>query len=156
MEKQKKTKDTLIVGAGNILLGDEGVGVHIIRSLEKIKLPDNVELIDMGVAAFSLISYIPGRKKVIIVDAAKSGGEAGSIYRLSADEIEGEKDKFFSLHQIGIEDILDFFQPEQVPGEIVVIGVEPGEIKWGMELSPRIKQKIPHIITFILKEISST
>lgn len=135
-------------------MGDEGIGVHIIRELKKISLPDNVELLDIGVSAFSLVSYIPGRKKIIIVDAVKSGGEAGSIYKLSLDDIEKEKDKLFSLHQIGIAEILTFFQFGAASGEVVIIGVEIGEIKWGMELSPCIKEKIPHIIKYIVSQIS--
>lgn len=153
MKGQKKPKDILIIGVGNILLGDEGVGVYIIRKLKNLDLPDRVELMDVGVATFSLFPYISGRKKIIIIDAVKSGGKAGSIYRFPADEIERGKGEFFSLHQLGIGDILNFFQLEKVPGEIIVIGVEPGKIKWGMELSPCIKEKIPQIINFVLKEI---
>ena len=154
MKKQEKLKDTLIVGVGNILLGDEGIGVHVIRKLQKINLPDNVELLDIGVDSFSLILHAPGRKKIIIVDAVKSGSGAGNIYRLSTNEIEREKDKFLSLHQIGIEDILAFLQTNIISTEIIIIGIEPSEIKWGIELSSCLKEKIPQIITAILKEIS--
>jgi len=153
MKRQKNPKDILIVGVGNILLGDEGVGIHVIRELANQDLPDNVEILDMGVAPFSLLPYIPGRKKVIIIDAVKAGGKVGSVYKFPADEIERRKDKFFSLHQIGIGDILAFLKPEEIPEEVVVIGIEPGEIKWGMELSPCIKDKIPQLIELILKEI---
>lgn len=157
MKKQEKLKDILIVGVGNILLGDEGIGVHVIRKLQKINLPDNVELLDIGVDSFSLILHASGRKKIIIIDAVKSGSDAGNVYRLSTNEIEREKDKFLSLHQIGIGDILTYLallQTKAISAEIVIIGIEPSEIKWGIELSPCLKEKMPQIINAILKEIS--
>ena len=152
MEKEKKPKSILIVGVGNILLGDEGIGIHVIKKLERLDLPANVEILDMGVAAFSLIPHIPGREKIIIVDAVKAGGKAGSIYRFSIDEIQKEKDKHLSLHEVSIGDIWSFVQPH-TSTEVVVIGVEPGQIKWGMELSPSLKEKIPQVVNLILKEI---
>lgn len=150
-----KDKDILIIGVGNILLGDEGIGVYVIRELQKLRLPENVELLDMGVATFPLMSSLAGRKKVIIVDAVKAGGNPGYIYRLLPDDIEKEEGNFLSLHDMGIASILATFQPEMMPGEIVIIGIEPGEIKWGMELSSPLKQKLPQIISYIFKEIST-
>lgn len=153
MKAQEKFKDTLIVGVGNILLGDEGIGVHVIKELEKLKLPQNVELMDMGVSIFSLIPYIRGRKKIILIDALKSGSEIGNIYELSIDDIEKDSGKCFSLHQIGIAEILTSFQFEQTPAEIMILGIEIGEIELSMDLSPRIKSKIPHIVNYILNQI---
>ncbi|MBC7189382.1 hydrogenase maturation protease, partial [Candidatus Aerophobetes bacterium] len=101
MEKQK-LKDILVVGVGNILLGDEGIGVHVLKELEKKKLPDNVELLDLGVSSFSLLSHIEGKKKIIIIDAVKAEGAPGSVYRLSIEDIYREEERFFSLHEIGI------------------------------------------------------
>jgi len=152
---EKNPESILVVGVGNILLGDEGIGVHTIKELQKLKLPDNVEILDMGVATFPLISYVAGRKKVIIVDAVKGGGEAGDIYRLSLDELRECKERFFSVHEMGIADILDILELEYrgISGEVVIIGVEPGEIKWGIGLSPALSEKLPAIIECILREI---
>ncbi len=72
----KEYPDVLVLGVGNILLGDEGIGVHIIRELEKEKLPGNVELMDAGTALFSIVHFLKKRKKVIVVDAAKGGGKS--------------------------------------------------------------------------------
>jgi len=150
----KKNKDILIVGIGNILLGDEGIGVHIIKELEKLNLPDKVELLDIGIAIFSLILHISGRKKVIIVDAVKtSDGDVGRIYRLSIEDIKKDKNKFFSLHQIGIGNILALSQLNSKLKELVIIGVGIREIKLGTGLSSCLKEKIPQIINFILREI---
>lgn len=154
MKTPKKPKDVLVVGAGNILLGDEGVGVHVIRKLGTLDLPDNVEILDMGVAPFSIIPYLSGKRKIIIVDAVKAGGEAGNIYRFPAEQIEKSEDKFFSLHQIGIGDILTFLEPGEKE-EVIVIGIEPGEIKWGMNLSCCLEEKLSQLVDLVLKEIAS-
>jgi len=154
MEEQKKSKDILVVGVGNILMGDEGIGIHVIKELEKLNLPEDVEIMDIGVSSFSLISYLSDRKKVIIIDAVKSGGKAGTIYRFSIENIEIETERYLSLHQIGIGDILSLLHHNLISGKVIIIGVEPGEIRWGMELSPCLKEKIPQILTLVLKEIS--
>ena len=154
LKNTKKNKDILIVGIGNILLGDEGIGVHIIKELEKLNLPDKVELLNIGIAIFSLILHISGRKKVIIVDAVKtSDGDVGRIYRLSIEDIKKDKDKFFSLHQIGIGNILALSQLNSKPKKLVIIGVGIREIKLGTGLSSCLKEKIPQIINLILREI---
>jgi len=144
-----------VVGVGNILLGDEGIGVHILKELEKKKLPDKVELLDLGVAAFSLLSHIEGKKKIIIIDAVKAEGVPGSVYRLSIEDIHTEERRFFSLHEAGIEQVISFLEVEGEKREIVIIGIEPGEIRWGMELSPPVKKKIPVAVELVLKEIMS-
>lgn len=155
MENKTQRKDILIIGIGNILLGDEGVGVHVIRELEKIRLPKNVEVIDMGVATFYLPSYIAERKKIILVDAVEGGGKAGDIYRLLPEDIERKERIIFSLHEINISNIIDILRLEKPTVDVVIVGVEPGEIKWGVELSPPLKEKLPAVINFILQEISS-
>lgn len=153
LKNTKKNKDILIVGVGNILLGDEGIGVHVIKELEKLNLPNRVELLDIGIAIFSLILHISGRKKVIIVDAVKtSDGDVGKIYRLSVEDIKKDKNKFFSLHQIGIGNILTLSQLNSKPKELVIIGIGIREIKLGTELSPCLKEKMPKIINLILRE----
>ncbi|HHF98069.1 MAG TPA: hydrogenase maturation protease [Candidatus Aerophobetes bacterium] len=154
MSENKKTKQNiLVVGAGNILLGDEGIGIHVIRELEKLTLPDNVEIMDIGVFSLSLISHITGKEKVIIIDALKSGGSPGSIYRLSVDNLEWNKKDYLSLHQLGIEEMLCFLKEEIPKEKIIIIGIEPGEIRWGMELSPCLKEKIPQIVKLVVEEI---
>lgn len=149
----KKSKDILVVGVGNILLGDEGVGVHTIKELQKLKLPGNVEILDMGVATFPLVSYIVGKKKVIIIDAVRGGGKVGEIYRLSLDEVKRHRSGFFSLHEMGITDILDTLEYKEISRKIVIIGIEPGQIRWGIGLSPILNEKLPEIVKCILKEI---
>lgn len=87
------------------------------------------------------------------MDAVKtSEGEVGKIYRLSIEDLKNDKDKFFSLHQIGIGNILALSQLNSKPKELVIIGIGIREIKLGTELSPCLKRKMPQIINFVLRE----
>ncbi len=151
----KEYPDVLVLGVGNILLGDEGIGVHIIRELEKEKLSDNVELMDAGTALFSIVHLLKKRKKVIVIDAAKGGEEPGTIYRILPSQIKNEHNKILSMHEIGLRECLTTLEQEGVSRDIVIIGIEPDLIDWGIQLSPRLQQKLPEIIRAVLSEISN-
>jgi len=144
-------KDILVLGVGNILLRDEGIGPYLVRELKTMSLPGNVELVDAGIATFSLVYLLEGRKKIIIVDAAKGGEKPGSIYRLFPEQIETEKNSPFSLHDIGLMDIL--MTKREKTHNLVIIGVEPEKIGWGTEISLCLKERIPRIIEVIMEEI---
>lgn len=151
----KEHRDVLVLGVGNILLGDEGIGVHVIRELEKEKLSGNVELMDAGTALFSIVHLLKERKKVIFIDAAKGGGKPGTIYRILPSQIENEHNRILSMHEMGIGECLTTLKHEGVSQDIVIIGVEPDLIDWGVQLSSRLQQKLPEIIRAVLSEISN-
>jgi hydrogenase maturation protease len=143
-----------VVGIGNVLLGDEGVGCHVVHALEGIPLPD-VKIIDGGTCpdAFQLLE---DADKLVIVDAVKGGGTPGQIYRFHLEDITLEQKPFLSLHDVGLVDNLMLMQLWRNIGEAVIIGVEPREINWGLELSPELQEKMPQIIETILAELSTS
>lgn len=144
----------IILGIGNILLGDEGIGVHVVSFLRSRKLPSNVEVIDGGTATFNLLPRISGVSKLIVVDAVEGKGKPGSIYRFTPDDIKAEKKICASLHQIGLLNVLEMADKiGEKPKATVIIGIEPQNTDWGLELSTKIKKKIPQIIEVVLKEI---
>jgi len=143
-----------VLGIGNVLLGDEGVGCHVVHALEGIPLPD-VKIIDGGTCpdAFQLLE---DADKLVIVDAVKGGGTPGQIYRFHLEDITLEQKPFLSLHDVGLVDNLMLMQLWRNIGEAVIIGVEPREINWGLELSPELQEKMPQIIETILAELSTS
>jgi len=143
-----------VLGIGNVLLGDEGVGCHVVHALEGIPLPD-VKIIDGGTCpdAFQLLE---DADKLVIVDAVKGGGTPGQIYRFHLEDITLEQKPFLSLHDVGLVDNLMLMQLWRNIGEAVIIGVEPREINWGLELSPELREKMPQIIETILAELSTS
>lgn len=145
----------LIIGIGNTLLQDEGIGVHIIKELQKMNLPDNIYLIDGSSGELHLMEYMnKGIDKVMLIDAIKGGRVPGTTFRLSPTEIMTTTKHIYSLHQtelIEIFKMIDVFVRK--PREIVIMGVVPKEIEWGLTLSPELQGKIPQIIRVIFDEI---
>ena len=147
-------KPILVLGVGNLLLKDEGVGVHVARKLMEMDLPSHVEVLDGGTGGFDLLDEIEGRKKVIVVDTAQAGKPAGTMYRMTTEDIEQTEKARISLHDIDMTDLLklaDLFKIEKP--EIVIIGIEPKDMESAStELSPEIEAVIPKVIEVVLKE----
>lgn len=145
----------IVVGIGNLLLQDDGVGVHVIRALEKHPLPSDVELLDGGTAGCDLLPFLTGAEKIIVVDAVQGGGPPGAVYRLTPEDCGvPQADDAISLHDLGILVVLHdlkLLEGRSVP--VVIIGVEPGKIDVGMELTPEVKARIPQILDLIVKEL---
>ena len=148
-----KNKKVIIIGIGNLILRDEGVGVHAVRELEGRDLPPRVEVIDGGTALMDLLSVIRDAERIIVIDALKGGGEPGTIYRICPDDLMGETEQPLSLHQVGLLEVLGMARQLGGDPEVVIIGVEPKEIAWGMELTPEVKAKLPHVIESVLAEL---
>ncbi|MFC2047999.1 hydrogenase maturation protease [Chloroflexota bacterium] len=146
----------VVLGVGNILLKDEGVGIHVIHALQDSPLLKDrgVEIIDGGTSPE--VSYLlDGADRLIIIDAVKGGGEPGTIYRFREDDIEQEAQHALSMHQVSLLDELKLM--EHIEGrrrDAIIIGMEPKEIDWGLELSSELEQKIPQIVEVVLKEIT--
>jgi hydrogenase maturation protease len=143
-----------VLGIGNVLLRDEGIGCHVVHALEEIPLPD-VKIIDGGTCP-DVLQLLADADKLVIVDAVKGGGTPGQIYRFHLEDITLEQKPFLSLHDFGLVDSLMLMQLWHKTGEAVIIGVEPGEINWGLELSPELQEKMPQIIDAILSELNNT
>jgi hydrogenase maturation protease len=142
----------LIVGIGNLLCRDEGIGIHVIQEMENMKLPDHIDLLDMGTSTMDLISYLEGVKKLIAIDAMKAGGAPGTIYKCRPEDLLPEEKGPISLHEIGLLESLNMAQKMGMKIDTVIIGVEPKILDWGMELTEEVKIKIPTIIEAVLKE----
>jgi len=157
-----------VLGVGNLLLKDEGVGIHVVNALQKgDRLPSNVQLIDGGTATLDILHLIEDMDKIIVIDAVKGGCEPGTIYRFTLEDMEFDnsptgtkvpacetKAPAYSLHELSLSNTLAIAQLlGDSPKSVVIIGVEPKEIALGLELSPEIEEKIESIIELTLKEI---
>ena len=145
----------MIVGVGNVLLKDEGIGVHVVRALQEMSLASpggEVEVVDGGTSPSALDSA-EGANKLIIVDAARGGREPGTVYRFAADGVLGEPKLLTSLHDLGLLDSLRMMESAgRAPGETVIIGVEPAEVDWGLELTPTLAGKLPDVVRLVVEE----
>jgi len=153
---ETKAVKTAVVGVGNLLMGDEGVGVHVVERLKSAGLPPDVAVLDGGTHFSGLERELNGAEKLIIVDAVLGGAAPGTIYRFRLDELEDEaSDVKLSVHDTGLVEKLRLsqfagFSPEQV----VVIGVEPAKIELNTGLSGDVEEKLPEIIDAVMAEIA--
>lgn len=146
---------TLILGLGNPLQTDDGVGCRVIEALEKRVLPDGVEIMDGGTPGLGLIHLLEGRQRVVIVDAAEMELQPGEIVRFRPQDVTltGSTERF-SLHRTAVADALALARELSLPlPEIVFYGVQPGRVGWGEELSPQVQAALPALVERILEEV---
>jgi hydrogenase maturation protease len=146
-----------VLGIGNLLLKDEGIGVHLVQKLADVIDDAKVKIIDAGTYPDFLSLVEDNLDKLIIVDAVKNGDTPGTTYRFGFDVVDLEGAPPFSVHDIGVIDSLRTMALfNKQPKSTVIIGVEPKTIDFGLELSPEIEEKLPKVISLVLKEIEET
>jgi hydrogenase maturation protease len=137
-----KDSDVVIVGLGNLLLTDDGVGVHAARELLKDP-PQGVTVAEIGTAVLRAQELFEHADVVIAIDAVGADGPAGSIYRF--DGTEALTPGHLSIHQFGITGLLRLL-PETSRPEVIILGVEPEIIDYGMTLTPVVQAALPKVV----------
>ena len=148
----------LILGIGNILLSDEGAGVHVINRLqETFIVPGNVEIIDGGTMGLDLMPYFEGRTHVIVVDAICGAGEQpGTIRRFSGSEVMTMLGERISPHQIGLSDLLACTEVDsQLPENIVLLGIVPESLDTSLEMTPAIQARVDDLVALVRRELEA-
>ncbi len=145
----------LVLGIGNILLRDEGVGVRVIERMREMPVPEDVELVDGGTAGADLLEVLAERRKVIVIDAVQSECEPGTVLRFTADELVRPDGVGMSLHEVGLgESLIMTRQLGCEPEDVVVFGITPKNIESGLELTEEIAASVPKVIELVLAEIA--
>ena len=149
------SEQILVLGVGNILLTDEGVGIRVIERIqERYAFPDNVSVLDGGVLGLSLLGVISEADHLIVVDAVKNGKEPGFLYRLKGDDVPKRILAKNSLHQVDFLETLTSCQALDKVPETVILGVEPLDIEnLSIELTPVVQEKVDPLIDMVLKEL---
>ena len=146
-------KDTVIIGIGNILLQDDGVGVHVIKQLENEKLPSTIELVDGGTSTLDTLGFFLDFKKVIVVDCLRAGLKPGTIYKIKPEDIKNYQKENLSIHDVQILDVARMANMMNKYPEVVIFGIEPEKIALDLEMTEIMVSKIPEIISNIKKEL---
>jgi hydrogenase maturation protease len=155
MNVERNRRPILILGIGNILLRDEGVGVRVIERMQNMHLPDDVELLDGGTAGADLMDVLAERKKVIVIDAVQADCQPGTVLRFTADDLTQPDRVGMSLHEFGLAEALKMTkQLGCAPEEVVVFGIKPRDISCGLELSKEIAASIPKVVELVSAEIA--
>ncbi|NWJ95938.1 MAG: HyaD/HybD family hydrogenase maturation endopeptidase [Chloroflexi bacterium] len=137
-----------VLGLGNVLRRDEGLGI---RALERIQarylLPDDLQLVDGGTLGLDLLSYLEEANKLLILDAALTEGPPGTLLRITGDEVPAFLGMRTSLHEVALTDLLAVARLRgNEPGEVVVLGMQPDTIELGWELSAVIAGRLEALV----------
>lgn len=145
-----------VLGIGNILLSDDGVGVHIVNKLnDEYTFPDNVTIIDGGTKGLDLLPFIEDSDKVLIVDAANFKKEPGTIDTVIGDKIPAFLSQKLSMHQIGLPDMLFAAKLMEIsPAEICLIGIQPESMETGTEMSGLIRKRFDALLNKVLEKLN--
>lgn len=148
--------NVLVLGVGNILLHDEGLGVRAIEELERAyAFAPGVELLDGGTCGLELLDNLKDRDLLIIIDAMKNGGPPGSVYRLADREVPAHFNTRITPHQLGISDLLATLGlMDSLPSWLVLFGVEPGDLSTGLGLSAPVEQGLARVVAAVVAELS--
>jgi len=142
----------LIAGLGNLLLRDDGVGVHVVQALQRTSLPKGVLAVEVGTAPLDALHLLEWADEVHAIDAVEAGGPPGSLYRLDLNEAEEEGR--VSLHELGLRSACRLLPPERRP-PVTVWGVEPERIDFGLELSPSVQQSVPELVRMLQARVEA-
>ena len=148
------SKEVAIVGVGNLLFSDEGVGIHVVRALREFSLPSYLRVFEFGTRGLEILEAVEGFEKVVIVDAVRSGAAPGSIRRWRLGELlDATAPRMVSLHEMDLLTALKIGRATaKLPSDVVIIGVEPKVLSPGLELSPELKAGFRELLAVVLRE----
>ena len=153
-----ETRKIVVLGVGNILLKDEGVGVKVVEELKKkYTFPSNVQLVDGGTQGLWLLSTLQDAYHLIVIDAVLGRCEPGSIYRLEKDDLPKGLRAKQSAHDSDLIEALNLCALlDQSPESVVVIGIEPEDISpYGLELTQKIQDRVQELMDRVLTELEA-
>lgn len=148
--------NALVLGIGNLVMSDDGVGVRVVQQLQQEFLfSANVELVDGGTLGLDLLPLLEGRSHLIMIDAVETGKGPGTCVRLTGEELPIALETKVSPHQMGLKDLLAVARlMGHAPGEMVLLGVQPGCIEVNAELSPAVALQVETLKGAVLKELA--
>lgn len=148
-------QQTLVLGLGNTIMSDDGVGPRVVERLrDSSQLPTEIVCLDGGTLGLDLLPYLEGIQRLIIVDAVELAQSAGTTVCLKGDDVPVALETKLSPHQMGMKDLLAVARlMGQLPGEIILIGVQPDCLEMGTELSPAVEAALPLLESMVLKEV---
>lgn len=148
-------KKTLVLGIGNLLIGDEGVGCLAIEALgQRYTMPPEVECVDGGTAGFELLSMLDNKEHVILIDALRDDREPGTVIMVEGDQVPRAFLARTTPHQLGICDVLAAAQLTDImPRHLTLYGIEPKQLDVGIGLSPEVRAGMEKTIRAVVEQL---
>ncbi len=146
---------TLVLGLGNILMGDEGVGVHVVRQVERHTLPEGVECLDGGTGGFVLLESLESADRIIMIDAANDGNPVGTITR-TTPRFSSDYPPTLTAHDVGVKDLLDVYYIRGGSCSVVLfaITIDPHQ-KLSLNMSPPVAAAAAETLKLVLAELKN-
>ena len=151
------SEDLLILGLGNVLCGDDGVGVRVVEELhERYEMPERVRALDGGTLGLALLSWVAESPRLLLVDAVRASEPAGTLVRLSGDDVAPAARERLSVHQVGVSDLLDGLRLlDRSPSEMVLLGLVPQTLELGTELSAPVEERLEELVEAVVAECAA-
>ncbi len=155
MSSTRKEGRILVMGIGNYLMGDEGIGPHVAERLPQYPLPENVDVVDGGTGGFHLLEYFESYDTVILIDATLDDNETGTV-RLIRPRFAQDFPRAMSTHDIGLKDMVSALQLlDRMPDiHLFVVSIESVQ-QQGIELTPEVEQQVPDLCHKIITLIET-
>ena len=148
-------KKLLVLGVGNILLMDEGIGVHAVHAfLKENPYPDQVDFIDGGTFTQDIFYLFENYENILVLDIVRAGHAPGTIFCLEESDLRKDEKQMLSLHDIDLLDSLGMAQMRGHRPYLRVIGIQPEKIDWGTELTATLARAMPAFMDTARKHIS--
>ena len=151
-----KPTNTLVLGLGNVLMGDEGVGVHAVRALERHPLPQGVECLDGGTGGFILLEPLQNADRIILIDATADDTPLGTVTR-TEPRFSKDYPPTLTAHDIGVKDLLDAFYMQNGHRKVILytVSIDPQQ-PIHMDLSETGRAAVDGVVCQILRELQAS
>jgi hydrogenase maturation protease len=147
----------VVIGVGNVVLSDDGLGVHVVRRLRERADVARVELVEGGTAGLLLLSHLADARRAIVVDAIDVGAAPGTLVRLEGTDCEQAFTTGTTVHDVGLPDLLAAARVSGAwPDELVLHGAQPGSVAVGTRLSPPVAAVLDELVDRIARELAPT
>ncbi len=146
--------EILVLGVGNVLMADDGIGVHVIRRLAAEHVPDGVRMVDGGTLGLDLLPMVADARALIVVDAVDMQEAPGTVRVLRGAELHSALGGHISPHQVGLGDLLAVGRlTGDLPDQLALVGIQPGVVEVGLELTAACAGAIPHAVAAVRTEL---
>jgi hydrogenase maturation protease len=152
-----KSVPLLVLGLGNVLCGDDGLGAVAVHLLERrFRAPDGVRVFEGGTLGLSLLPYLEEAREALLVDAIRAEGEPGTLVRLEGDDVAPAVAARLSVHQVGVLDLLEAARwRDRYPSRLILLGLVPQSLDLGVGRTPAVEAALPGLVDRIVTEAAA-
>lgn len=143
MTENTRNGITMVLGLGNLLLGDEGFGIHVVRRLRGMELPSHIKVVEGGVGGFNLLGHLDGVKRLLVVDVMMMESPPGELQLFwSGSKLKEPGKRILSFHQVGVLELMQMWELLGYEPEVIFLVTRPEKVEWGTELSPPLQSAV--------------